>query len=202
MFGLRKTVGSVLLLVVFLALATLATFFYNADQAQKEEITKNDLFQKGQATVGTLLGASLATSETMADANLQKNIGLGKTMADMIAKVDWQGLLMGSNSDSTGKASSEEPELNAEPTESGSVSAEGGFWSNLGGKIKNEWAANQDPSVADDSIAAGEIMTLNEESAASLFNYQKTDSGAEIVITPKNGALYKIALPFKFLSRY
>ncbi len=193
MFGLRKTLGSILLLVIFLALAALATFFYNADQAQKEEITKNELFQKGQETVETLLGASLATSETMADANLQKNIGIGKTMADMIGKVDWRALLMGPSSDSADKTLAETTTVNAESSGASTDSVDGGFWSNLGGKLKTEWVANQEPS---DGLAD------SPKSEPNFINYQKTDKGAEIIITPKNGGEYKIGLPFKFLNRF
>lgn len=38
MFGLRKMIGTILLLVVFVILTLLATFLYNSDQKQKEEV--------------------------------------------------------------------------------------------------------------------------------------------------------------------
>lgn len=91
MLGIRKTLWSILLVVFFMALAALATFYYNTDTKQQEKMSNNDLVKTAKVTIETLLGASEKVGET----NAKKNIGFGKVMTDWINRVEWQRILEG-----------------------------------------------------------------------------------------------------------
>ena len=232
MFGLRKTLGSILLLVIFLALASLATFFYNADQKQKEAITSNNLVQKGGAVLETLIGAS----ETVADANLQKNVGFGKTIADYVANTDWQKILLGQTTSTSSDSTTDEeiteeenaiildntgenadlrlgdrPDLGlAENTipetnaESSNSEKQPGFWSKFVDLVKEEWAASQE-SEAEVEGADKPKESAEAETLAggeNSLNYKKTETGAEVIFQSKSGQEYKLPLPFKFLTKF
>jgi hypothetical protein len=193
MFGLRKTIGSILMVVIFLALASLATFFYNTDQKQKEAITNNALIQKGGAVLGTLVGAS----EVVADANLQKNVGFGKTMADYIAKINWQKLFQGEKPDYSNDSSTEEvpiednaivldntgenadmslgdrPDLASGEASSQEAGAEtendnkqDSFWARFVALVKKEWADSQNPEAnLNEDTKVEETGTEDEQTA-------------------------------------
>jgi len=189
MFGLRKTLGSLFLVVVFLALASLATFFYNTDQENKDKIVDNEFVQKSEETIGTLLGVS----EKMTEVNVEKNIGVGKTMADFIARVNWRGLLMGTSTESVidEQADLEAGSEVAMPNDS---ELEDGSWSKFSDQIKEEWERGREGGNLPIEIETNEL-------GQGLFAYQKTELGAELIFTGKSGAEYKLPLPFKFLSR-
>lgn len=216
MFGLRKTIGSVILAVVFLALASLATFFYNADQKQKEDLTNNNLIKASGEALGTIVGVS----ETVSDVNLQKNIGFGKTIADYASRVDWKGLISGTGAaiGITNTKISPETEINQEVTtnqennfetdaldtginkltaiiEENTTTEKTGFWSKLSSLAKKEWADSQKPET-------GEMSEIVVPSEGNYLNYQKTETGAEIIFQSKSGTAYKLPLPFKFLSNF
>ncbi|MEI6529610.1 MAG: hypothetical protein WCN88_04445 [Candidatus Falkowbacteria bacterium] len=212
MFGLRKTWGTIVMVVSFLVLALFASVFYNADQEQKNELVNNSLVQKGGETLGVLLGAS----EKMSEVNVQKNIGLGKTMADFIARVDWQWLLMGTstkevdtsvanvneasdaelnNSEiNNNGASSVETNFNEfVPSETNATTEDTGFWSKLKNSVKEEWKNSQETEAVPLEIQTNDF-------GQNLFSYQKTNIGAEIIIMSKSGDEYKVPLPFSFLK--
>jgi len=198
MFGLRKTLGSIVMVVLFLALASLATFFYNTDQEKQKEIANSDLAQKGQIALGTLMGAS----ESAVDVNLQKNIGPGKTIIDYIRKIDWKTL---AQEKKTGDENSDldfNPEADSEvktDSETDSSDSTPGFWSKFAGLVKKEWSDNQKEENTPTEIEETPPTDQNEQ---KLFNYQKTETGAEIIFKAKSGQDYKLPLPFKFLSNF
>lgn len=203
MFGLRKTLGSLAMVVAFLVLASFATVFYNADQEQKNELVNNNLVQKGGEAIGTIVGVS----EKMTEVNVQKNIGLGKTMADFIGRIDWQWLLMGTstkeietinndienNDVSSDMINADEQSFDEFEQDEVSASVEdNGFWAKLKTSAKEEWENSRETDVIP-------LEIQNNDFGQDLFSYQKTNIGAEIIITPKSGDEYKVPLPFSFL---
>lgn len=203
MFGLRKTLFSLAMVVIFLVLASFATVFYNADQEQKNELVNNNLVQKSGETLGVIVGVS----EKMTEVNVQKNIGLGKTMADFIGRIDWQWLLMGTSTKEVESTNNgiENSDVNSDMTVSDeqsfdefapdNVSApaeDNGFWAKLKTSAKEEWENSQ---TEDTAAHQSEDINFGQ----NLFSYQKTNIGAEIIITPKSGDEYKVPLPFSFL---
>ena len=100
MFGISKTLGSIVLAVVFLALAGLATFFYNLDNTGQADIVSNSLAEKGKAAVDVVLDVS----GNMADSNLESNTGFGNKMVTtarkFIENTDWKGLMTGTKTTS------------------------------------------------------------------------------------------------------
>jgi len=194
MFGLRKTLGSIIMVVLFLALASLAAFFYNLDQDKQEEIANSDLAQKGQVALGTLMGVS----ESAVDVNLQKNIGPGKTIIDYIRKINWKTLMQEKKTGD--ESSNSDSNLNSEmDSEANSDNSTPGFWSKFAGLVQKEWSDNQTEENTQTETEEAPPVDQNEQ---KLFNYQKTETGAEIIFKAKNGADYKLPVPFKFLSNF
>ena len=91
MFGLRKIIGTLLMVVAFLVLASLASVFYGADQAKQAEMVNSPFVQNAKSAINLLIGTSVGASESMAEINLQKNAGLGKTMVDLARRVEFNG---------------------------------------------------------------------------------------------------------------
>jgi len=197
MFGLRKTLGSIVIVVLFLALASLAAFFYNTDQEKQKEIANSDLAQKGQIALGALVGAS----ESAVDVNLQKNIGPGKTIIDYISKIDWKTLMQGTKTEEGWSNSGSDTNSEASPEAESEVNPDNtsGFWSKFAGLVEKEWFENQKEENIQPE--AGET-TPADQSESKLFDYQKTETGAEIVFKAESGREYKLPLPFKFLTRF
>jgi hypothetical protein len=193
MFGLRKTLGSVIVVVLFLALASLATFFYNTDQKKQEEIANSDLAQRGQIALGALVGAS----ESIVDVNLQKNVGPGKTMIDYIRKIDWKSLAQGTTIEEKDIDPSDGDSGDLEETDANNDTP--GFWAKFADLVKKEWSDNQKEENAQPE--AEEEMTV-DQSEDNFFSYQKTEIGAEIIFKAKSGQDYKLPLPFQFLTRF
>jgi len=195
------------MVVLFLALASIAAFFYNTDQKKQEEIANSDLAQRSQIALGALVGAS----ESIVDVNLQKNVGPGKTIMDYIRKIDWKSLAQGTTAkekdvDSLdgGSSYSEETGSNSEFSSEDDPEADSnnnvpGFWSKFAGLVKKEWSDNQKEENAQPETE--EEPTANQ-SEHNFFDYQKTENGAEIIFKAKSGQDHKLPLPFQFLTRF
>ncbi len=132
MFGLRKTLGSIIMVVLFLALASLAAFLYSSDQEKQGETANSDLAQKSRMALGALVGAPEST------------------IIDHIRKIDWESLIQGTGSEK--ESSSSELEFNSETSsdaylepnpEFDSGNDNRGFWSKLVDLVKKEWFENQ-----------------------------------------------------------
>lgn len=190
MFGLGKTLKSLVLVVAFLVLAALATFFYNADQEQKKQLVDNPLVSKG----GQTLGALVNVSEKMTEVNVEKNIGMGKKMADLIGRIDWRAILIGTSTEELGDNSA----VNNSSGEGGAPEnleqdSEVSFWNKIAGQIKTEWQKDQETGNQQTEINSRDF-------GEGAIAYQKTSQGADIIITSGSGAEYRLPLPFKFLG--
>jgi len=224
MFGFRKILGSIFLAVIFLALACVAAISYSGNQKQQTDITSSPLFQKGKATAAVLMGAS----ETMADANLQKNVGFGKTMADAVSRVNWQGIIKKLSASSTEEVNQDETETvantvaeditspnkdviinqdnvqvsNNEVAAPATQGKSNSAWSDFKNTVKEEWDNSQKSDETQTNTASVKAASPLENSIGkNYFNYEKTKTGAEIIIKSKTGEEYKLPLPFKFLSQ-
>ncbi len=200
MFGLRKTLGSLLMVVAFLVLAALATFFYNADQEQKNELVNNNLVKKSGETLGALVGVS----EKMTEVNVQKNIGMEKALAGFVGRVDWQALLTGTSTKplnnevenvENGEINNNETgTITTNPEESVTNTEGGNFWTKMRTAVADEWQKGREVETAP-------TETIDNPFGQGRLVYQKTNLGAEIIISSKTGTEYKLPLPFKFLNR-
>lgn len=219
MVKLRSTLSSLLIIVAFCALTVLASFNYNYSPEQKEKLAENAWYQKAAQTFNTVFGAA----QFLADANLSRNLGWGEKIKERVADVNLQDISLAdfkpklSEETSTDDSNSKQPELTAEVStgvvmidqsegaalETASVAPETNtpttaeneqtttskneVWTDLKDRLKKEWQSQGENEV--------------DTNLQKLINYQRTDSGAEIIFTLKNGVEHKINLPFKFLSR-
>lgn len=69
MFGIRKAISSIILTVIFLALASLAAFFYSSDKTTQSEMTSGLLIQKGKEVLGIVLGYSEKVNDSATEKN-------------------------------------------------------------------------------------------------------------------------------------
>lgn len=183
MFGLRKTIGTILLVVAFLVLASLATLIYNSDQEKKEETNNGEWMERGKDLWQSLFNAS----GNLADVNLQKNIGPAKIVAENVSQ----------NSEVAGFWSKFKTLIKEE-------------WENterdreqLKDMAQTEITSQE---ITPEAEAPTKVLpveaSVNEDKTdqTNFVDYQKTDKGAEIIFTSKSGGEYKLPLPFKFLK--
>lgn len=95
MFGLRKTLSTIFLLVAFFVLASLASFIYTSDQKAAQSEVADSWWKKGGAIISTIFRAS----GDLAEVNLQKNIGPGKSWSDKLRDLDLRSLVSGETVD-------------------------------------------------------------------------------------------------------
>lgn len=212
MKNIRRSVSSLLLVVAFLVLTALTVLIYNTNSEQKEQLNNNPFYQKAKS-VGEIV---LFFSKTLADANLNKNIGFGQEIKDKITVSNIDNLLSGGNNNSNNSQEGNSSDnLNSQttileptaeetndlsltvpetvPTVEPILETNPSFWSRIKQLFQTEWQKSQtDSQISESSGTEAEI--------SNLFFYQKTETGAEIIIRPKTGAEYKLPLPFKFLS--
>lgn len=153
MFGIGKMFKTIILIVLFVALACIASYFYNSDQAKQTEIKNNSLFQKGKEIFNVVLGVS----GEVANENAKKNLGFGNKIVEkagiFVKNTDWQGIVDGTKTDEVGdtdEAKNTEIDFKniaAEATEivdfiapTNSMDKENsGFFSKMTTKLKEEW---------------------------------------------------------------
>ncbi|MFZ4632453.1 MAG: hypothetical protein ACOYL8_04645 [Patescibacteria group bacterium] len=196
MFGLRKTLSAVLLAVFFIVLASLATSFYNSDKAQQEQVANSELVQKSQS----MLGSAVGMVGNLNDKSIENNNGFGKKIADLVSGVNWAGILQGL---STNTKVSELADVGVSAIEASGPVESGSIFSGVVAAFKDELASTREPILGPSGPIALEAIPLaiaNETVSPDFFNYQKTDTGAEIIFRLKTGWEYKMPLPFKFLS--
>jgi hypothetical protein len=91
MFGIRKALGTVLLVVAFLALSTFAAFYYNLDKDKKAELDNNNILKYGQVVLNFLFSASVNVENT----NTEKSVNHDNKVINFISKIDWRGIITG-----------------------------------------------------------------------------------------------------------
>ncbi len=199
MLGLRKGLKSIVLAVVFIALASLASYFYSSDQARQIEIKDNQLLKKGKELISVVLGAS----GEIANSSAERNLGFGNKMVDtaddFIKNTDWQGIIDGTktikdsvpediagyvanndNAADSGNAIDDLKNIAAEATEItdsvapivNSENSTSGFFSKVVSKFKEEWERIKAEDAAS-SVSGGENifgLEKDEEPAAAETN--------------------------------
>ena len=185
MLRIGKTISWIFLVVFFVALAAIATTFYEADKDEQAEIKDNQLLKKGRETIDTIsnLAGSWAAKRTE-----EELLGRGEKLLKDIQEIS-------SSTDSflplEAKDSLDYPSVTPVAISNQVMPT----LSDLMGEGK-------------DLIDEGKVV-LNDEKSLSwkerlsemkFWEYRKTDSGAEIVLSSKNSQEYLIPLPFKFLS--
>ncbi len=216
MFGIRKTIGSIIMIVLFLVLAYLAVFSYSPEQVQKDNPATNFFVEKSRTILGYLVGAA----ESVVDVNLQKNVGPSKTVIDNASKINWQSLAQnasqafnGENKNNSGTKtninSNTGGDFNivSENSDSSATKKTASFWSKLVTTVKEDLANTETPNIDSQEIST-ELPLINQSAdnlgslESDFINYQKTEEGAEIIFRSKTGEEYKLPLPFKFLSKF
>ena len=175
MFKLRQTVSSLVIVVAFLALATLATVSYSPNEEDRLKFRSSALYQKSWLAIQAIF----FTSEKLADTELAEKTGFGQKVRDFIlGKLD--------ETDQGGSeyaAESQSEEASSAAPDFATVSDQ----------------ARQ----AIDSLGATEELNWLEESnwsdKVSLRNFiylGNTEVGSEIILWPQSDNEYRLRLPF------
>lgn len=186
MLGLRRTIGTILLVVVFLVLASLATLIYNSDQEKKEETNNGEWMEKGKDLWQSLFNAS----GNLADVNLQKNIGPAKIVAENVSQ-NSEVASFWSKFKTLVKEEWENTERDREQLKNIAQT-----------EIVSEEIIPAEATTTTSTKTSSVEASVNEDETdqTNFVDYQKTDKGAEIIFTSKSGGEYKLPLPFKFLK--
>jgi len=183
----KESVISVLTIVAFLALAVIASILYSDDAEQKAKLENNFVWQKVKWTFDVVLSSFPnfinPHIEQNQDAGIYVDIPTGNSLDNSNSEH-----ASAFNIDSTVKVSS-------------------GLWSDFKTLLKTEWdrkSTDGNADVVSDFIAADlqDALNLNDETehVFKILDWRKTESGAEIVYSRKNGEEYKLSLPLKILG--
>jgi|GEM_PF-1816822 hypothetical protein len=198
MLGLRKTLGPIILVAAFFALASLASYFYSSDQARQADINNSSLLQKGK----TVLNVVLNTSGKMADSNVDKNTGFGNKMVDaaknFIENTDWRGMIGGTK---TIKESLPDNIINYSATED---AAAGNTVNNVK-DIAKDIASSAAPVIDSNNETSGffsKLITgLKEEFQKMRDDASYSNPEAETIFDTKNGEEDKTSAATKSLTK-
>ncbi|NCO00069.1 hypothetical protein GW920_03000 [Candidatus Falkowbacteria bacterium] len=183
----KESVISVLTIIAFLALTVIASILYSGDAEQKAKLENNFVWQKVKWTFDIVLSALPNfinhQAEQNQNAGIYVDVPAGNSLDD--SNSEYASAL---NIDSTVKVSS-------------------GSWSDFMSLLKAEW--NRKATEGEEIVVSDVIMTdlqdnlnLNKEDSQifKILDWRKTEAGAEIVYTSKNGEEYKLSLPLKILG--
>lgn len=229
MFNLRRLLSTVVIVIVFLALASFSAVTFNGSQASEAIQNESPIYQKAKVAWSYLFLAA----KSLAEINLNKNIGYGQKIKDeaesQLSQVDFNSLLetatssedISENTDSS--VPTDNLEVDSEINQEGEAivmtddaitstsTKKTGFWANLATRIKKEWNSTSTEEVIGQSPSTliNNLATANPSPSDKLaeglglndfLSYEKTLNGAEIIFRLKNNMEYKLPLPFKFLS--
>jgi len=207
MLNSRSSSSSCLTIVAFLVLIFLAVRFYSntsvhsASKANAETSSEQSVVYQGAAAV---FNTVWSYAKVIANVSLIKNLGIGNASLGETVKKEFNDSLLNSLSSSTesGIASSQQVKnsgLNSYDIENNQPLVDLTKGNNE--KITKGTSVSNQKGISSSSTDLSDLKNVNlVKEIGSMINYKKTAEGAEIIITSKSGAVYKLALPFKFLA--
>lgn len=196
MFGLRKTISTLLLVVAFLVLISLATSIYNFDTGQKQDMIPSELAQKG----GEAVISAVQVSTDIATKDVQTNNGFSDKVLTLLKKIDWKSLVqkLGTSSDANSVPEIKEVSDLTLAAANNTASDSDSFVGKVKNLVKDEWDKSRESNNG--SLESVALESVKAETISKFIDYQKTNEGAEIIFKTEHGEEFKIPLPFKFLS--
>ena len=190
----RSSLSSCLTVVAFLVLAVLAARFYgqtndqNANQASAQtDSAKSVVYQDGAAVFNTIW----SYAKVIANVSLIKNLGIGNVSLGENIKNGLKNTASGNSENVVG--------LNSYDIENNRPLVD--LTKGNGEKVTEGTSVSSQKGITSSSTDLSDLKNVDlVKEIGSMINYKKTAAGAEIVITSKSGAVYKLALPFKFLA--
>jgi len=185
MLGIGKTISWIFLVVFFVALAAIATTFYESDKAEQERMRDNELLKKGQAAIDFATNLSSSLSARHTEDELVNNAG---QFVDSVKNVFSEAAFL---IEKTTPASSSPSSLSINNNQ------------DIGQETLNDWLGDGANLLVEGkaNFQSGAPVNLKDRITESKFwTYRKNGNGAEIILSSKEGREYIIPLPFKFLS--
>ena len=175
MSNLRGSLSSCLTVVAFIVLAVLAARFYsNTNQAANLDTSA------GNQNIQKIANTVWSYAKVIASVNLIKNVGVGNATLEQNVKKEVVG-----------------PGLNSYDIETNRPLVD---LTNPNAKIEANIEKGTSSDLSLPKIDLNSLGSADIKEFGSMFNYQKTTEGAELIIRSKNGSEYKLPLPFKFLA--
>jgi len=202
MFGLRKTISTLLLVVSFFVLIMFATSIYKSENAKEENIVSDELAKKGGAAIVSAIEVS---GNFMSKDIEASNNNFGQKVVDLVKIVDWKTLvqrLSTSSSALKNNAVKEIPEIGQGQTvELPENEASSTFLKKLSSLVKNELENSENANLNSLSeITTDDIQNkLRVEEVNKFIELRKNTEGAELILKVGDNNELKIPLPFKFL---
>ena len=199
MFNLKGAFSSCLTVVAFLILIVLAARFYGGtnNQTKVENSTvyqqRQDVFKTVWSYATAIAGISMIKNVGVGNANLEQNV---KTVVSNYVNSNFK-------NDSANPSNSEAAANSATGLNSYEIENNRPLVDLTKGNNIQATASSSDLKLTDVKNLDLNSKNLKEEisSLSSFVNYQKTASGAELIIKSKSGAEYKLPLPFSFLAQ-
>jgi hypothetical protein len=207
MLNSRSSSSSCLTIVAFLVLIFLAVRFYSNTSVQNVSKTSAEtssgdsvVYQDGASVFNTIW----SYAKVIANVSLIKNLGIGNASLGETVKKGFNDSLLNSLSSSTesGIDNSKEEKnsgLNSYDIQNNRPLVDLTRGNNE--KVTAETSVSSQKGISSSSTDLSDLKNVDlVKEIGSMINYKKTTEGAEIIITSKGGAVYKLALPFKFLA--
>lgn len=186
MSNLRRSSSSYLTVAAFIIIAVLAVRYYS-DAKLEKNTGDSSLYQKGANAVNGVW----SYAKVLVNVNLIKNLGIGNANLGQNIKKEFESISTVNKVDNSATNTKVVSNTIAN-----------------GGAVNSYDVENNRPLIdltkpsaqVDDN--SGDLKNVDlKKDIGSMFSYQKTSEGAEIIITSKSGAEYKLPLPFKFLAK-
>ena len=185
MLGIGKKISWLLLVVFFVVLAAIAATFYEADQEERAEIKDNQFFKKGSEVISFISNFT----------------GLWTSHRSEVELVDKTAHFLGNIKNIASGTAQLLPDEASDQEDNSALSVE--VLSEKADPVLEELLGNGRDWLSEgkDMLSAEKSVNLSDRiSEAKFWTYRKNESGAEIVLSSKEGQEYIIPLPFKFLS--
>jgi len=179
MSNTKESVTSLLVIIAFLALTAIAAVLYGGSQDQQSQLQNNWLWQKARWALDT---AWSAVPGIINSPDQSQNAVAGPTASG------------GSYPYNPGADVATTVQTN-------------GFWSGIMAKLQAEWDKSVTAGTKTDfgnsnsvNVASGSNVSGGFSAGARFFDWQRTDTGAEITFRWQNVGAFTLPLPFKVFS--
>ncbi len=192
----RNSLASLLLIVMFLVLISVATILYSGDNQKKADLEQNFIWR--QTRLAADWGLAFLTGISQG--------GLDQDVKRLLAESDQplgqaEDIQESKNSEGTGNSEEADNSETSSTSSAVIVNNEAGTsnqdnssssWSLVMSDLKNEWdKAKDNPDKID----------LSKNSWRNFIGWERRATGADLILRSKNKDVYRLSLPFKFLGK-
>ncbi|MFA5886182.1 MAG: hypothetical protein WC863_00160 [Patescibacteria group bacterium] len=198
----RNSLASLLLIVMFLALISIATILYGSDNQKKADLEQNFIWRQTRLAADWGLAFLTGISRGGLDQDVKRLLAENNQSLGQAESTGGTENTDGTeNSESTENSEGVENSKTSSSSPVAAVSNETGTsnqdnssssWELVMSDLKNEWdKAKDNPDKID----------LSKNSWRNFIGWERHATGADLILRSKNKDVYRLSLPFKFLGK-